>query len=161
MRIKLGVLFIVSVIASAGMGVSYAVTNGEFNTNGVCYPDVEFTDVSTSDNEYVKEVADVDAQIVNAGRGIDVDISNAYPGYEATINFTIMNIGDCPIYVSGVSVWSSDSDAVEVTVVPDITVGTWLYYYGDTIVRDLVVLITQDAEQGTPYQFNVTIDFDY
>jgi len=48
-------------------------------------------------------------------------------------------------------------------VVPDIAiaVGTWLYNYGDTLKRDLTVLILDGAQQNvpTPYSFTVTISF--
>ena len=159
MRIKLGVLFLVAVIAIASVGMSYSLANGENNTNGVCCPDVEFTDVTTSDNEYEKEVADVTAQIINGGSGIHVDISNAYPEYIATITFTMENVGSKPIYVSAFSIESSDDDALDINVVPDINVGTWLYYYGDKIIRDLTVRITQLAEQNTPYRFWVNTTF--
>ena len=159
MRIKLGVLFIVAVIASAGMGVSYAVTNGEVIVNGACcYPDIQFTEVTTWDNEYIKEVADVTAQIVDNNNGIQVFVSNAYPGYIATINFTMKNVGDFPAYVSVFSIEISD-DALDVDVVPDITVGTVLDI-GDEIKRDLTVHVTEFAEQNIiSYRFWVNTTF--
>ena len=81
MRIKLCVLFLLTVIvvASAGMGISYA-TDG-LNRDGVPPCDVAFTNVVTSDNEATINVAGGEAQIVNIGKGIDVGITNAYPGY--------------------------------------------------------------------------------
>jgi len=69
------------------------------------------------------------------------------------------NVGYIPIYVSAFSIESSDDDALDINVVPDINVGTWLDTHGDKIIRDLTVRIMQLAEQNTPYRFWVNTTF--
>lgn len=70
-------------IASAGIGASYAVLADRIGIDGFaeCWCVVEFIDVSVDDNENDKSVADVEADIDGSGNGISASISNAHLGY--------------------------------------------------------------------------------
>ena len=158
MRIKLGVLFLVAVIAIASVGMSYSLANDENNINGVRCPDVKFSSVDCGDNEFEKEVATVSAVIIGGNKGLDVDVFNGYPGYAAWVNFTAMNTGEVPIYVSGVSFEGDYAGALSLDLVPDLK-GQWLYNCGDTLWGNLTVLVLDGAAQGTQYKFWVNLTF--
>jgi len=158
MRIKRRVLVLLAVIviASAGMGISYATNGGGIGGVPSYYCDVAFIDVSASDNEYVKEVADVTAQIINEGSGIYVGISNAYPRYEAYIDFTITNQGNKPI---NVDVVASDYEDTALDIdVAGVEEGDVLGME-ESLYGTLTVLVLQGAEQNTVYDFTVSFGF--
>ena len=81
-KLALFSLAMVTVMALASMGISYA--NNDF---------VFFTGCGYEDNETTKEVGLVYAEINGAGTNLSIDILNAYPGYIAYINFTAKNTG--------------------------------------------------------------------
>lgn len=164
MRIKLCVvaLLAVIVVASAGMGISYA--NG-LSIGGVpsCYCDVKFIDVTTSDNEFEageadpKDVGTVSAQIIDCGDTITAQVGNAYPGYKAYIDFTITNLGNQPINVDGVMGKIYDEDALEITVT-GVVAGTVLYA-GESLQGTVTIKVLPEAEQNTQYPFTMGLGF--
>ncbi len=156
---KLIVLALIIVIASAGIGTSYAIAVDAFNTNGDSeyWYDVAFTFVSTSDNEYVKDVAFVDAIIID-DNNIEVSLTNAYPGYIAYIDFTITNTGIDPIIVDAVTINPYNTVALDVQVV-DVIAGTILYVNGDIIDGQVTIEVLQGAAQGTIYPVTIDIGF--
>ena len=159
---KLIVLAIIIVIAAAGIGTSYAIAIDAFNTNGDTdyWYDVAFTYVSTSDNEFVKDVADVDALIID-DNNIEVSLTNVYPGYIAYVDFILTNIGDDPIIVDAVTINPYDTSALDVQLI-NVSQGTILYVNGDTIEGQVKIEVLQDASQGTFYPVIIDIGFvDY
>jgi len=160
MKAKIGVILLVVIIASAGIGVSYACVNGGVDVR--CCPPcgVKFYAVTTADNEFdddvvdPKNVGDVTARIVDYGGGIEVFIVNAYPLYEAYIYFTIKNTGRKPIHIDEVSVEDYDTTAlaIDVSGVIDIWISP-----GETIDGELTVEILQEAKQNWEYSFQVKI----
>ncbi|MGF3585339.1 MAG: hypothetical protein ACQXXD_06450 [Thermoplasmatota archaeon] len=162
MKAKIGVLFLVSVIASASIGVSYSCVNGGIAVNRCCPPcNVKFTDVTTADNEFdddvedPKDVGNVTAWIVECGRGIVVSIVNAYPLYEAYVNFTIKNKGSKPIHIDEVFVEDYDTTALTIDV-SGATACIWISP-GETLNGGLTVEILQAAKQNWEYSFQVKI----
>ncbi len=156
---KLIVLVLIAVIASAGFGTSYAITTDGFDTheNSCCWYDVAFTFVSTSDNEYVKDVAFVDAIIID-DNNIEVSLTNAYPGYIAYVDFTITNTGTDPIIVDAVTIGSYNAAALDIQII-DVIAGTILYVNGDTIEGQVTIEILQGASQNSAYPANIDIGF--
>jgi len=155
MKTKIGVMFLVAVIASAGIGASYACVNGSIDIK-CCSPcGIKFYDVTTDDNEFDDDVGDVTAQIVDCGGGIDVFIVNAYPLYESYIYFTIKNTGRKPIHIDEVSVEDYDTTALAIDVLGVTCI--WISP-GETIDSELTVEILQAAKQNWEYSFQVKIN---
>ena len=169
MKIKLGVLFLVAVIviASAGMGISYANGGIELGQVPSCWCDVAFTSAEPGDppdNEDDKDVGDVTVTLDPSGSSITIDVTTAYPGYEAYVDFTITNTGCKPIYLYGVNVNYDDSnaeDALDVSVDGLPTELPALLCSGDSWEDGTVtVKVTQDAEQNTVYGFTIEMNFE-
>ncbi|RLE40775.1 hypothetical protein DRJ16_06890 [Candidatus Woesearchaeota archaeon] len=155
MNKKLAVIVISMVIASLGVGTSYAIDTLDTDEYAEYWYDPEFTLVSVSDNEGVLDVAVVQAFITST-ETIDVNIFNAYPGYEAYIDFTITNTGD-PVYVAGLDFDGYDASALSL-VVTGIVPGT-LLGSEESVSGTLTVSILDGALENTVYLFDVYIDF--
>ena len=161
MKTKIGVIFLVAIIAFAGLGVSYACVDGGVVVKSSPTCGIKFYAVSTADNEFdgsvedPKEVGDVTAQIVCCGKGINVFVVNAYPLYEAYIYFTIKNTGCKPVHIDEVFVEEYDTTALEIGV-SGVTSGIWINP-GETIDGELTVEILQAAKQNWEYSFEVKI----
>ena len=160
MNKKLAVIVVSMVIASLGVGTSYAIDTLNTSEYAEYWYDPMFTSVSASDNEGVLDVGVVKANIIASGELIDVDISNAYPGYEAYIDFTITNTGD-PVYITGLRFsdydTSADTSALSLSVtgiVPGTLIGT-----GESVSGRLTVMVLDGALQNMVYLFDVYIDF--
>ena len=166
MKAKLGVLILLTFIISAGIGVSYAYTNGDINPLGVpsSYCDVAFVgEVYASDNEVEKFIGEVDAWLTdetNPGEynGIWVEIYHAYPSYEVYIDFTVKNTGERPIDVNGLVPISYDPLAMAFTLTGDISTTTSLDI-GETVDGRLVILVLNTVNQNDCYEFEVGIGF--
>ena len=85
-----------------------------------------------------------------------VTISNAYPGYECRINFTIQNIATEPVNITSVNVTAPL--AINVSVDPGLN-GTTLQP-GDEAEGFIDVHVNDSAAQSTTYTFTVKIDGD-
>lgn len=163
MRIKLGVLFLLAVIvvASAGMGISYAINGGNVGVgvpSGWC--DVAFTSAEPGDppdNEGAIDVGDVIVTLNPGGSSITIDVTTAYPGYEAYVDFTITNLGNNPIDVDGVVSEDYDETALEI-VVDDVVAGTVLGM-GESLDGTATITVLQGAEQNTQYGFTLGLGF--
>ena len=121
MKNKLGLLVLVVFIALASMGMSYA--DDKF---------IElFGPVTSWDNEGVDNVGVVIAYPYQGD--VVVSVSNAYPGYEAYVTFSIIHISDGtdPIYVDGIVIDNSYAGTEMDVVVTD--------WNGDPIPVDTVL----------------------
>ena len=162
MRIKLGVFFLLAVIvvASAGMGISYADGGIELGQVPSCYCDVAFTSAGAGippDNEFDKNVGHVTVTRDPSGSSITVDITTAYPGYEAYIDFTITNLGNQPIDVDGVVSETYNANALEI-VVTGVAENTVLYA-GESLEGTVTIKVLSEAEHNTPYPFTMGLGF--
>lgn len=86
-----------------------------------------------------------------------VTISNAYPGYECRINFTIQNIDAQPVNITSVNF--TPLDAIKISVGPSNLVGTTLKQWEEAD-GFIDVHVTDSATQSTTYTFTVEIDGD-
>jgi len=155
MKTKIFALLILAIIALSIIGYSYACYNGGININ--CYQpncNIRFTYVTTSDNEHEKYVADVYAQINCDGDTIQVFITNAYPCYEAYINYTIKNKGDCPTHFDSVTIINPNPEALEITTTNHTC--TWLSPC-ETVKGTTTVHILQPAKENWQYTFQIKI----
>jgi len=166
MNKKLGLLFLVAVIASAGIGVSYASFNGGYVIGGFpsCYCDVAFVgSVTAYDNEVTKFIGEVDAWFIddyNDGlyNGIWVEIAHAYPGYVVYIDFTVINAGNNPINIDGLAPGGYDPSAMAVSLTGDIST-TGSLPAGDTVDGTLTITVLNGAFQNEEYEFTIDLGF--
>jgi len=154
-KTKICTLVILAVIALTTIGYSYACYNGGIQINFCqCNCDVMFTKVTSKDNEIEKDIADVYAQITHDGDTINVYITNAYPCYEAYINFTIKNKGNKPAHIDDAYIEDYNQKALEI----DITniACTWINP-SQTISGLLKVHTLPEAKQNWQYTFKARI----
>jgi hypothetical protein len=156
MKTKVIALLILATIAVGVIGYSYACLNGGIDINCYCNCDVKFIKVSTSDNEFEKEVGNVRATISCDGDTITVCINNAYPCYRAYINFTIKNQGCRPVHIDGVTIGDYNITALDITLT-GIT-GCWICPC-ECIKGQLTVHTLQEAQECHTYTFKVKIAF--
>jgi len=154
MKTKLITTLILTMIALGIIGYSYACTNGGWHINCYCNCDIKFTKVTTSDNEFEKDVANVYAEIVNCGNTINAYITNAYPCYRAYINYTIQNTGCKPVHFDSVTIINPNPEALEITTTNHTC--TWLSS-GGTVQGTTTVHILQPAQQNSEYEFQIKI----
>jgi hypothetical protein len=156
MKTKIIVLLILAAIALGIIGYSYACTNGGISINCYCNCDVKFIKVSTSDNEFEKEVGTVRATISCDGDTITACIINAYPCYRAYINYTIKNTGCIPVHFDSLTIINNYPEALDITTTNSTC--TWLspceIVKGTTTVHTL-----QPAKQNWQYTFQIKIGF--
>ena len=156
MNKKLVLIVLVAFVVMSSMGMSYASDK-----------DVSFISCGTDDNEVAENVGGVSAYITESGDLI-VSLINAYPGYEAYVDFTIQytdaSEGSGPVYIKGIYI-TNDYDGVEMDVVVTdsgginhIPINTILYPDG-TLDGLLTVTMLDGAEEAESYSFGVDIDF--
>jgi hypothetical protein len=157
-KTKIFALLILAIIALSIIGYSYACYNGGIHIDCYCQPNcnIRFTNVTTSDNEHEKYVADVQAQITCDGDAIQVSITNAYPCYEAYINYTIKNKGCKPVHFDSVTIINDNPEALEITTTNHTCT---LLPPGDMVQGTTAVHILQPAEQDWEYKFKIKIGF--
>lgn len=142
-------------IAITTMGYSYACSNNGVPVDPYGYNcDVMFTKATTKDNEIEKNVAEVHAQITHDGDTINIYITNAYPHYEADIDFIIKNKGNKPAHIDDIYIEEYDKKALEI----DITniACTWINP-SQTISGLLKVHTLPEAKQNWQYTFKAKI----
>jgi len=163
---RLGVLVLIAVIASAGIGVSYATINGDYDIGGFpsCYCDVAFVgSVTAYDNEVTKFIGEVDARLIddyNDGlyNGIWVEITHAYPCYEVYIDFTVINSGNNPINIDGLVPGGYNPSAMAVSLTGDIST-TGSLPAGNTVDGTLTITVLNGALQNEEYEFTIDLGF--
>ena len=153
MKTKIFALIILVIIALSIIGYSYACNNGGIHVDCYCNCDVKFTQVITNDNEFEKDVADVTAEIT-CGNTINAYITNAYPCYEAYINYTIKNTGCKPVHFDSVTIINNYPDVLDITTTNHTC--TWLSPY-EKVKGTTTVHILQPAEQDSEYEFQIKI----
>jgi hypothetical protein len=155
MKTKIIAIPILAIVALSIIGYSYACTNG-WHIDCYCNCDVKFIKVTTSDNEFVKFVADVSARINCAGDTIKACITNGYPCYRAYINYTIKNTGCKPVHFDMVKIINDHPEALDITTTNHTC--TWLSPC-DTVKGTTTVHVLQPAKQNWQYCFEIKICF--
>ena len=109
--------------------------------------------------EEVKDVGNAWCEILDDGKTILVTVENGYPCYEATMWYTIANVGTVPVHIQDIVVDNPNPITVEVT---GIAPGTQIHPISEPGVvptpGDLHIHVLQEAEQGAWYTFTVTIN---
>jgi hypothetical protein len=155
MKTKIFALIILAIIALSIIGYSYACYNGGVHID--CYQpycDLKFICVTTGDNEVIKDVGKVSAEITCDGYTINAYITNSYPCYEAYINYTIKNKGTCPIHFDSVTIINPNPEALEIATTNHTC--TWLSPC-ETVKGTTTVHTLQPAQQNWHYTFQIKI----
>ncbi|MGQ9781606.1 MAG: hypothetical protein ACUVQ8_05050 [Nitrososphaeria archaeon] len=138
------------------IGYSLACSNGGIEINWGSNCNAAFVKVTTSDNEDVKDVGNVRAQISCDRDTIQMYVANAYPNYEAYVSYVIQNVGCKPIHIDVIKLTDTNPTAIE--VINNDLVCTWLGQYqkvqGLTTIR-----VVQAAKENWMYDFKVEIGF--
>ncbi len=147
-------------ICLAAAGCSYAAPTGD--TAEAEHQCINFSSASCSDNELTLDVATCDVVITSEEVSEDVEVSklivtigNAYPGYEAYVDFTIKNVGDYDVQIKSVTINNPSPDAISVSITDliDTTLAP-----NETVDGKVTVGVLDGAEQKTTYTFNITIE---
>lgn len=152
MKKKLAALLVfVAVVALASMGMSYAADK-----------DVFFIGCGAWDCEVEKDVGNVSAHIDSMG-DLNISVSNAYPGYEACVNFTIKYTapfgGDERVYLTEIDITNNFPSVMDI-IVTGIAVGPTPIHQGEKLEGLLTITIKDGAEEDQPYWFDVDIKFE-
>jgi hypothetical protein len=148
---KTATALILTIIALLTMGYSYACESGGINIKPNNF-DVAFTNVVANDNEAEMDVATILAQIAQDGNIINIYILNAYPGYEASIEYTIQNKGEIPARFDSLTIKNPNPEALKITTT-DHTY-TWLQP-DQTVQGRTAIQILEEAEENRQYTFQI------
>jgi hypothetical protein len=156
MNIKMSILIIAAVTALSTIGYSYSCLNGGIQTN-CCVSNcaVVFTKVTTWDNEILKDVGHVRAQIACTGDTINVCIDNGYPCYRAYVNYTIQNKGQFPFEFLNITIINPQATVLEITA--SSLPSAW-FQPGQTTQGQVMVHVLQPAKQSWQYKFQIKIN---
>lgn len=123
---KIKFISMVLVLCLALMGAAFAQWTEDITINGTVETavfDLQFTAASTNDDNEpadpgkALDVAKTEADVITVGKSIDVDVTNAYPGYTATVSYTITNNSTIPVRIT-----PTLTDASGGTISSDLTV---------------------------------------
>jgi len=143
---------LLTLIATFGtLGYAYACRTPRRNW---CNYEVVFTEVTWSDNEIEKDVADVWATITNCASKIEIYITNAYPCYTAYVNFTIKNKGCKSVHIDEVSV--ENLNPTELEVMTTNLECIWIDPCGK-VKGQVAAHLLQPAKENWSYQFEISI----
>lgn len=156
---KIGAIFLVSALALAGIGASYALwsetltINGTINTGNV---DVEWSIKDVWDDE-TKDVSDITATIEDDGT-MTVTITNAYPCVNYYVRFDIHCLGTVPVHFQDFVI--TGPDCAEITITPetgyDPITDTQLHQSQEWL-GILKIHLDNTAEENATYTFTITI----
>ncbi|MDF9409005.1 MAG: hypothetical protein A4E52_00554 [Pelotomaculum sp. PtaB.Bin013] len=157
---------LVMLLALVLMGAAYAVWAEDITINGnvqTGYLDTVFTAATSND----PGVSVDPGKTLNVGRtevptvigadgvkDIGVDVTNAYPGYNATVNYTIKNNGTIPVKVT--EVIDKSGNEAELSLASTLTPNT-VIAAGATYNASIAHTLTDAAQQEQNYHYKVTI----
>ena len=148
---KLAAILTLTVIALLTIGYGYGRKNSGIDNKPDKF-DLAFISVVAGDNEAEIDVAVASAQITPDGNTINVYISNAYPGYEAYIIYTIQNKGEIPARFDSLTIKNPNPEVLEITSTDHTYV--WLQP-GQTVQGEATIHILEKAEENQQYTFQI------
>ena len=151
---KLVILVIVAFFAVASMQMSYA--EEEY---------AAFVGTGSWDNEGIDDAASVESIINDAG-DLVISVFNAYPCYEAYVNFTVEHLGseEAPlIYLTAITINNAYA-GVEMNVVVTDLAGVPIPLYttllpGEQLEGLVTITMLPDAQEDSSYSFSVDFTF--
>ena len=109
-----------SIIISVGLiGVSYSFFTGanEFDTKATMGDiDVVFSNLNVVLASTADPSCTTEAQIVNGGKNLQIDIQNAYAGYTSTINYEVTNKGTVPVVYQLKQPYGEEDNPIQLNV---------------------------------------------
>ena len=117
---------------------------------------IEFTRCDVSDNEDIKDVGIIDAMLQN-NKYIVIQVGNAYSGYEAYVDVTVLNNHDDAMTVDSILITNDDPTALSVELT-GISVGTTLES-DESVDAQVTITVLPGVEQSSSYTFSIAIFF--
>ncbi len=158
-------VFVALVMGLMVVAATYAAWTETLNVSGSAATgelDVAFTGYSVSDNDdesgYVGTADTLVSLNDTDGDGdydvAEITVSNAYPGYQATVDLDVSNVGTIAAKISDITV----NNPSELTVTTSgVNVGD-IIDRGGTKTLTLTITVNDDAQENGNYAFTVTID---
>ena len=155
MNKKIGLVVVVAVIAIASMQMSYA--EEEYTKLVGC---------ATDDNEIDPDLGSVSA-IINDGNNLVISVYNAYPCYEAYVNYTVKHVGNLEtaptVYLDAIDITNPYAGVEMNVVVTDILgnpipINTALDP-GETLECLVTITMLDGAVEDESYLFNIDMYF--
>ncbi len=165
---KVIVIMLALVMTFSVLPVSYAYWTGQLGNWHLQLPIVlangQYSMVFTSEFAYdnedslpePKDVAQITASITDGGKKIETVITNAYPGYEGSVDFTVTNTGSGAIEITNITIDNPNPDELEVSISLDLGV----LDPGQSRNGLLVQGVTQQASQGATSTYTFTIEME-
>jgi len=159
--VKLGALFLISIMALAGIGASSALwfenltIDGTVTTGNV---DVEWSLIGCGDNEPKPEVSGITVDIV--GNTMTVTVTNAYPCITYWVHFDIHCLGSIPVKFTPFLITSLGMDPKWITITPDDTypaIEDAQLHTSESWQGQLEIHLDNTATELTTYTFTVTL----
>ena len=150
------VLSLVLVLCLVVVGVAYAQWTERLSVEGSVYTgniDTVWTRGPCIDNEGTLDVAFVECSFSEDRKTMYIDITNAYPGYEATCNPRLHNQGSVPVRID--TVVCSDPG---ITVSGDAFTLNTVIEPGQEKDGLVIVRIGDTVEQSHTYNFGVRVN---
>lgn len=154
---KKRLLVLCLIMAFALTGVAYAawtdtlVINGSVGTGKL---NLIFTGATVTDNEQGRDVASTTASIGTDEKTLDIAITNAYPGYQAIVKYTIQNEGTVPVKLKAITPNVPAVLTVNNTAAAGITLAP-----GESREYTLTHLVGDSALENQTYTYKVQLDF--
>jgi len=156
MKTRTTTAILLTLITLMSIGTAFALTSNSYACRTTCYTncDVIFTYVNSYDNEIEKDVAHTCAWITSCKHTIKICVTNAYPCYEATIDYAIKNIGKLYAHIDKITIDNPNPEALETQITNHEC--TWIAPC-EKINGQLTVHVLQGAQQSHTYEFEITI----
>jgi hypothetical protein len=161
---KYGTLFLISIMALAGVTAGYALWEETLTITGTVDTgdfDIEITAGETGSDETIPTSTILAS---SDGSTLTIDIDDAYPAITYYANFSIENVGDIPaefpggwVYVSN-TVPGGDSSITITPYAPSGAITATTLEAADIWNGKLEVLLPDTAGEGASYSFTITVD---
>lgn len=158
---KIGVIFLVSVMALAGASAGYALwsedltIDGTINTGTV---DVEWQNIEAYDNQIdtKKDASSVTA--IPDDNTLVVTLTDAYPCITYTVEFDLVCVGTIPVHFTGwdIDYGNCDPSWIIITDSIDYRQGGPQLHQDESVSGKLTIHLDNSAEQGAVYTFEMT-----
>lgn len=157
MKTRTTTAILLTLITLMSIGTAFALTSNSYACRTTCYTncDVTFTYVNSYDNEIEKDVAHTCAWITSCKHTIKICVTNAYPCYEATIDYTIKNIGNMKAHIDKITINNPNPEALEISITNHEC--TWITPC-EKINGQLTLHLLEEAQQCHTYEFEITIE---
>ncbi|MDD2422214.1 MAG: hypothetical protein PHC60_08845 [Heliobacteriaceae bacterium] len=163
---KVKFISVMLVLSFILMGAAYAAWTENIVINGTVATgdyDVTFSAATSNDPGVTvdpgldKHVGTTDnPEVATDGKSITVTANNAYPDYNATINYTVKNTGTIPLKVTGLDITNYYSNQLTVAEEGATIVGE-IIDAGAEISKEIKHTVLDGAAENSTYSYTVTV----